>query len=205
MPSRNILKTYAPDCYYHIYNRGVAKQTIFHDEEDFAVFLNLLKRYLDIYPHKDNKGREFEHLRGRIELLAYCLMPNHFHLLALLHDPSALTKLLRSICTAYTGYYNKKYKRVGTLFQGRYKATIISSDSYLQHISRYIHLNPKDYSSWPYSSYKAYLGKQTITWLQQERIMELFDSSPKKYEHFLADYENYKESLSQIKYELANH
>lgn len=135
MPARNIVKKYSPDSYFHIYNRGVAKQTIYHDEEDYAVFMNLLKRYLDIEPHADRSGRLYEHLRDDIELLTFCLMPNHFHLLVYLHDEDSATKLLRGVCTAYTLYYNRKYNRVGTIFQGRYKASRITSDSYLEHIS----------------------------------------------------------------------
>lgn len=204
MPSRNVIKSYVTDAYYHVYNRGVAKQTIFHEDEDYAVFLNLLKRYLDAQPHKDYKGREYEHLRGKAELLAYCLMPNHFHLLVYLHDEAALTKLIRGVCTAYTGYYNKKYKRVGPLFQGRFKASHILEDSYLTHISRYIHLNPEDYKTWPFSSYQAYMGLQHLEWLQPEKVMDLFESDTAAYDVFLADHKAHREMLKELKYELAN-
>lgn len=203
MPSKNIIKIFAPEQYYHVYNRGVGKQVIYHDDEDFSVFLNLLKRYLDIEPHKDKKGREYEHLRDQVELLAYCLMPNHFHALVYIHDEQAMTKLLRAVCGAYTVYYNKKYDRVGHLFQGAYKASRIDDDAYLQHISRYIHINPKDYKSWPWSSLSAYQGKKQIDWVQPNRITELFNG-PSEYMDFLSDYEGYKISLDELKGQLAD-
>lgn len=204
MPSRNTIKSFASDNYYHVYNRGVAKQVIYHDDEDYAVFLNLLKRYLDIESHTDRYGRTYDEMRDQVELLAYCLMPNHFHLLFYLHDEQAITKLLRAVCSAYTNFYNIKYKRVGTLFQGKYKASCITSDGYLQHISRYIHLNPKDYLEWPYSSLNAYLGKQKINWLQPDRVIDLFEGGQKEYLGFIKDYEAHKIALDDIKYELAD-
>lgn len=204
MPSRNILKSFAADNYYHIYNRGVAKQVIYHDEEDYTVFLSLLKRYLDIEPHKNRRGAVYEHMRDEVELLAYCLMPNHFHLLFYLKEEQAITRLMRAVCTTYTAYYNKKYSRVGTLFQGRYKASPITSDEYLQHISRYIHLNPKDYLEWPYSSLGAYMGRQQIDWLIPGKIQGLFDGGPTEYRTFLKDYEGHKAALEEIKHELAD-
>src|SRR5690349_16275253 len=140
MPSRNILRQFVPDACYHVYNRGVSRQTIFHESEDYAVFLNLLKRYLDVEPIRDPKGREYSSLRGEVELLAYCLMPNHFHLLFYLHEPDAITRLMRAVTGAYTIFYNKKYKRIGPLFQSRFKASHILDEAYLLHISRYIHM-----------------------------------------------------------------
>ena len=204
MPGRNIIKIFAINNYYHVYNRGVAKQVIFHDDEDYRVFLNLIKRYLDIETHTDKYGRPYEQLRDQVELLAYCLMPNHFHLLCYLNDEQAITRLLRNISCAYTTYYNKKYNRVGTLFQGRYKASRITSDDYLLHISRYIHLNPKDYKQWAYSSLPAYLGKIQTAWLQPTRIMELFKGGPDEYEQFIENNKPNKDILEDLKYELAD-
>src|ERR1043166_5683188 len=125
MASRNLEKIYLEESVYHIYNRGINKRRIFLEDVDYAVFLNLLKRYLDKEPTKDRKGREYEWLHNRIELLAFCLMPNHFHLLLYQKDPEAMTRLLRGVCTSYTGYFNKKYKRMGPLFQDRFKASLI--------------------------------------------------------------------------------
>ncbi len=203
MPSRHVVKLYAKDTYYHVFNRGVAKQIIFQDKQDYSVFLNLLKRYLDIKPTVDNRGREYEWLRDRIELLAFCLMPNHFHLFLYTKHPKGLPRLMAGVCTSYAGYFNKKYQRVGPIFQSTYKAAPVESDEYLLHISRYIHMNPPDYRAWEPSSLKAYLGKQKLSWLQPEKVLELFEND-KEYTEFLADYQDYKQTLDEVKSLLAS-
>ncbi|MBP9761862.1 transposase [Candidatus Saccharibacteria bacterium] len=203
MPSKNIEKIYLPDTYYHVYNRGVNKRRIFIDDEDYCVFLNLLKRYLSNEPQYDKKRREYPWLHNDIELLAYCLMPNHFHLLLYQQSEKSMTALLRGVCTAYTGYFNKKYGRVGHLFQDRFKASMITTDGYLQHISRYIHLNPRDYTAWTYSSYPYYLADRSAAWIKPDKIMALFPSKA-AYEEFVHDYADYKRSLDEIGSELAN-
>jgi len=187
-----------------VYNRGVAKQAIFLDDDDYRTFLNLLKRYLDVEPHKDMKGREYKWLHNNIELLAYCLMPNHFHLLLYQIDEDAMKQLMSGVATSYSTYFNKKYKRVGHLFQERYKASEITNDSYLQHISRYIHRNPKDYKHWAYSSLSKYHGTESAGWLRPSRILDLFDSM-EQYTQFVDDYTDAKDSLDIIQHELANY
>lgn len=204
MPGRNLEKIYLEHSIYHVYNRGVNKQQIFLDDQDYAVFLNLFKRYLNDEPAKDNKGREYLWLYNDIELLAYCLMPNHFHALIYQTNPQAMTRLFRSVTTTYGMYFNKKYKRVGPLFQSRFRASMILNDGHLDHISRYIHLNPKEYKKWRFSSLPFYLGKQSASWLRPERILNLFDNDIATYEKFLSDYESHKEILSSLKTELAN-
>jgi putative transposase len=203
MPSRNIEKIFLPDTYYHVYNRGVNKRRIFLDEQDYAVFLNLFKRYLSKMPVKDLKGREYPWLHNDMQLLSFCLMPNHFHLLVFQVRETAIKKLLHGVCTAYTRYFNEKYQRVGPLFQSRYKASMITSDAYLQHISRYIHLNPRDYLAWPYSSLPYYLGSKDADWVNPAKITGLF-GTPQRYLDFLADEKDYLASLAQVESELAD-
>lgn len=202
MPSKNTAKIYAPNAYYHIYNRGVEKRSIFIDNEDYAVFLNLLKRYLSNEPARDKNGREYPWLHKDLQLLAFCLMPNHFHLLIYQQEPNTMTKLLQGVATSYTIYFNKKYKRVGHLFQGRFKASMITTDSYLQHISRYIHLNPKDYLNWEFSSLDYYIGNKNAEWMAPKLILDIIPRS--EYIGFLKDYEDHKQMLDEIKYELAD-
>lgn len=202
MSSPNRIKLYAADSFYHIYNRGINKRVIFKDEYDYSVFLNLLKRYLDEAPVKDNKGREYDSLMDRLELLAFCLMPNHFHLLIYQYDPEAMTRLLRGVGTSYSTYFNKRHGRIGPLFHERFKASLIGKDEYLQHISRYIHLNPVDYEKWEFSSLPYYLGRKNAGWVKPERILELFDTG--EYPQFVRDYEAHKRVLDEIKSELAN-
>lgn len=202
MPSRNLQREYTENSFYHIFNRGVNKRVIFKDQDDYATFLNLLKRYLNDTPIKDHKGREYEHLYKRIELLAFCLMPNHFHLLVYQHDPSAITRLTRGVFTSYTTYFNKKYRRIGPLFQDAFKATKIANDSYLLHISRYIHLNPDNFERWEFSSLPHYLGRKRAAWVRPTRILGLFEND--KYLDFVKDYSGHKKMLDELKRELAD-
>lgn len=198
MPSKNTVKAYSPFTNYHIYNRGVDRMTIFLDEYDYSVFLNLLKRYLDEKPTKDNKGREYPWLKDDIELLAFCLMPNHFHLLIhQLEDAQAIRKLMQGLMTSYTIYFNKRHKRVGPLLQGRYKASLIESDPYLLHISRYIHMNPEDYESWNFSSLPYYLGNREADWINPENILKLYPKG--KYLQFLKDFEEERKLNKELR------
>lgn len=203
MPSRNIIKTYVPDSYYHIYCRGVNKDTVFNQSKDYAVFLNLLKRYLSKKPVKDKQGREYIHLYGELELLSYCLMPNHFHLLIYQISSTAMQQLMHGVLTSYSGYFNKTNGRRGPLFESCYKASLISNDSYLEHISRYIHLNPNNWKDYKYSSLPYYIDKSRAEWLRHKRISNLFDPQ-QSYVQFLEDYDDYKLSLNEIRDELAN-
>jgi len=99
-------------------------------------------------------------------------------------------------------YFNKKYTRVGHLFQGRFKASRITTDEYLVHISRYIHLNPKDYLNWQYSSLPYYIRGWETEWVRPEKIYGLYEWG--SYEKFLEDYVGYRDTLSELKHELAN-
>jgi hypothetical protein len=130
-------------------------------------------------------------------------MNNHYHLLLYLHDDQeAISKLLQSVFTAYTMYFNKKYKRSGTLFQGVYKGSRIDSDAYLLHITRYIHMNPRHYKTYYYSSVQYYLNKPAPHWINTGRVLALFDGSD--YLSFLEDYEGQKEIQDELKLLLAN-
>lgn len=203
MPSRNILKVDLPKAYYHVYARGSSKQQVFISEDDYAVFLNLLKRYLSPEVQHDSSGREYPHLRGKLELLAYCLMPNHFHLFVYQHGAGAMSALLRGVLTSYSRYFNIKYGRSGPVWESRYKASMILRDDYLQHISRYIHLNPRNWQSYSFSSIHSYNGERKEEWLQPERVLAQFDNDVKAYMDFVADYEDYKAVLDELKHELA--
>lgn len=204
MPSKNLIRQFAPDSYYHIYNRGVEKRDIFLDNEDYTVFLNILKRHLSPESQQDRYGRQFENLSEGLELLAFCLMPNHFHLFVYQHsDGEAFTKLMRRVAVAYTGYFNKKYHRVGPLFQSAFKAKRIESDDYLQHISRYIHLNPRSYARYEWSSLPYYTGKSSAGWVRPGRVLEFFKNQ-KEYMKFVDDYKDYKATLDEVKTFLSN-
>ena len=192
MPQKNSIKTYVKDGYYHIYNRGVEKRTIFEDEMDYKVFLKYLKEYLSQPPKADDlkitftlQGASFKGIKRqpknyftKIELLAYCLMSNHFHLLIRQTDQKLIERFMRSLATRYSMYFNKKYDRIGKLFQGHYKAVLITEDTYLLHLSRYIHLNPLEYTNnliEAYSSYADYLELRKTAWVKSNLILNYFN------------------------------
>lgn len=219
MPSKNIIKVNVENGYYHIYNRGVEKRKIFQDTQDYKVFLNYLKEYLSPPPELKTltttftlqgstfKGvpRQPKNYHDKIVLLAYCLIPNHFHLLIKQVEKGVMKNFMQSLLTRYSMYFNKKYERVGTLFQGIYKATLINDESYLLHLSRYIHLNPFEYSPVlvrAYSSYAEYLGKRKTKWINTKLILSFFDQAKltilKKTNSYKDFVEKYKKDSKEI-------
>ncbi|MCX6794162.1 MAG: transposase, partial [Candidatus Gottesmanbacteria bacterium] len=160
MPSRFQIKTYTENTFHHLFNRGVEKRPIFLDEKDYAVLLSYLKTYLsakdDItlraqatdpsvsWRERDQALRllRMNNFYGTIRLLSYCLMPNHFHMVVWQKHGPGIDEFMNSLWTRYTMYFNRKYRRVGTLFQSVYKAVVVSSDEQLLHLTRYIHQNP---------------------------------------------------------------
>lgn len=221
MPSRNVVKQFEADAMYHVYNRGVDKRIIFVDERDYAVFLSFLKFALLSDTDNSQKNEAGTNhiseaqrfnlrrlgLAGKVELASFCLMPNHFHLLLYQYESDAITKLMRSVSTGYSMYFNKRHRRVGSLFQGVYKASRINSDSYWLHVSRYIHLNPidlgVDYKTYPYSSYRFFVGSAEAMWVNPKILMGSFNGSI-SYQEFVADYIPYRKELHDLKEVLAN-
>ncbi|QQS20061.1 transposase [Candidatus Saccharibacteria bacterium] len=203
MPRRNTTRVDASENYYHVYARGNSRHRIYLDEQDYLTFLNLFARYLSPEEAKDPYGISYPNFYNKVDLLAYCLMPNHFHLLVYQRHAKMLTSLMQSIMTSYSRYFNKKYGRSGSLFESRFRATMISDDTYLMHITRYIHLNPRQWRDYAYSSLPYYLQRAQETWLRQERILELFPGS-QEYLDFMADYEENKKMIDILKKELAN-
>jgi len=206
MPKRNSVKVYGAPHYYHLYNRGVDRQNIFADPEDYFYFLSLFKRHLSDTPDTDSSGRVYADYSNEVELVAFCLMPNHFHLLVFLKEPQGIIHLTRSVMTAYTMYFNKKYKRTGGLYEGAFLASPIDNDMYLWHVSRYIHLNPldigKDFRQYPYSSIKYFTGERNAEWLNSNRLIKT-DKDREEYVEFVADYQTMNAELDHLKHILA--
>lgn len=206
MPSKNSIKTYVENGYYHIYNRGVEKRNIFLDHKDYIVLLHFLKRYLTPpLPDKNNKVRpRFKtDIFEQIQLIAYCLMPNHFHLMIKQSTKKAITHFMRALMNSYVFYFNKRYKRTGTLFQGKYKAVLVENEPYLLHLTRYIHLNPielgftgSDLAEYKYSSYKEFLGERQTSWVHSKEVLQYFKTAQRinlkdilSYQSFIEDYQ----------------
>ena len=156
-----------PGNYYHFYNRGVNRQPIFFQKENWGFFIKQMRRYFQT---------------DLLIVLAYCLMPNHYHLLVYLKAENISKKVMQPFGTSYVKAINKQQKRVGPLYQGPFKAKHVDSDAYLTHLTRYIHLNPVraklvDHpADWPYSSYNEYIGTRNGTLPQTDFILSQFAS-----------------------------
>lgn len=210
MPARNRTKQYVENSYYHIYNRGVEKRLIFLDQQDYAVFLNYLKEYLlpkdeeDLrkrlsdpntsYREKDKliKLLRLNNFANEITFLAYCLMPNHFHFFIKQKNALSIDKFMQSLCTRYTMYFNRKYKRVGFLYQDTYKAVLMETDEQFIYLSKYIHKQAvlhstvgsqgrtlRDWEQHP-SSYPEYLGRRKTGWIHPEEVLSYFSKNNPK-------------------------
>lgn len=189
--------------YYHIYNRGNNKQNIFFDEQDYRFFLNRLKEnILGEFILKPTRGYVRKLLpTGSFSIIAYCLMPNHFHFLLRQDASVTIDILMLKLCTSYSKYFNAKYEKVGHLFQDQYKSINVDNDSYLLWVSAYIHQNPfaagivSDLKVYPWSSYPGYLGLHEDVMLTKQQILASF-ASVGEYQKFV---ENSFETIKQKK------
>ena len=197
MPGKNVLKDYRPNTYYHLYNRGVDKQKIFRDEKDFKKFLGYLKLYLtpiNLQGSSLQAPVRLKNYYGKVRLHAYCLIPNHYHFLLYQVDIDGINHFMRSLATKYSLYFNKKYKRVGPLYENIFKAVEIKTETQLTYISKYIHRNPVDIlttrmflEDYKYSSYSNYLGRFSQSWVETSEILSYFKKQ--SYQNFVEEQE----------------
>ena len=187
-------KDSAPGTYFHVYNRGNKKEDVFLDESDFRFFLLRLKQYL--FPDERNKSRLSLLPENSFSLISYCLMPNHFHLLLRQNLDIPTSKLLLRVCTSYSKYFNKKYDKVGHIFQDQFKQITIGDDTYLKWLSCYIHQNPKvaglvnKIENYKWSSYQDFMGKEPNGICDKKIILSQFKSND--------DFRDFTESSYEI-------
>ena len=204
MPQKDTVKEYAPESYYHVYTRGVNKQKIFLEASDYRYFLSLLERYLSAKRAVSKTGVPYPNYGQSAKLLAFCLMTNHIHMLVYqADDAQVLRKLMSSVMTSYSKYFNLKYRRVGAVFESRYKAKRVDDDAYLTHIARYIHMNPRRWSSYRYSSLPFAFSDDCPAWLSLADVTSSFKNR-QEYLQFHADYQQNKDALEALKHQLAN-
>jgi putative transposase len=136
-------QVFAINEYYHLYNRGVEKRLIFRDKQDreHFIFLMYICNTTRSIALRDI-GENFDRKETIVNIGAYCLMPNHFHILVREKTESGISTYMRKLMTAYSMYFNKKYKRTGKLYENVFKATYCNNDNYLKYLYSYIHLNP---------------------------------------------------------------
>ena len=210
MPS-NRKVVFANGEYYHVFNRGVEKRLTFItkyeflravDSMSFYRFANLSIRYSKYLAlNKDKKAEFLKGLDGgdlQVEVVAYCLMGNHFHLLLKQLKDNGIVKFMAKFTNSYTKYFNTKHERVGPLFQGVFKAVHVGYDEQLLHLTRYIHLNPvlgfivkaEELENYPWSSYPEYLGNINSNLVNKSKILRFFKGSA-EYEKFVLDQADY--------------
>ncbi len=171
-----------PNALYHVTSRGDRREDIFEDDQDRQTFLSTLKQV----------GAQFNWI-----CYAWCLMDNHYHLLIQTPDGN-LSKGMRQLNGVYTQASNRRYRRVGHLFQGRFKAILVDSDAYLLELSRYVVLNPvragrvKKAADWPWSSYRASVGLEPAApWLAIGGLLAQFAKrrslAQQRYAQFVAE------------------
>lgn len=200
---------FANNEFYHVFNRGVEKRTTFTNRRDYNRFIETMNYYRAKNPparfsYKDRPAI----IKGNtvsppiVEIVCFCLMPNHFHMLLKQVANIGITTFLSKLTNSYTKYFNTKYKRVGPLFQGSFKAVRIESDEQLLHVSRYIHLNPlidyltRDLKTYPYSSYPDFLGLRK-GFCKKDIILDSF-KMPYDYEKFVLDQEDYGRTIKRM-------
>ncbi len=182
---------YLDEHYYHVHNRGAHKQPLFFSSENYLHCLTLLKKYKTRYA---------------VSIIAYCLMPNHYHLLLRQDSGGSISRFIQTTFNAYAQAVNKQRNHSGTLFQGKAKAILVDSDEYLIHLSRYIHLNPINLHpsegsqvglNWDFSSYKEWIGTRNGT-LVDLSLRDLYFKTGKDYKQFVEEY-NPKTDTEKIK------
>ncbi len=165
MPKRQM--TFPAGRYFHVYNRGLNHAQVFFSARNYIYFLELLKRNIDRYG---------------ITVTAYCLMPNHYHLLIRPSSDDGLQWLMKGLAGSYVQAVNLEQGRQGPLFQGRYRAIWVDDESYLIHLARYIHLNPVEAGwvsspeKWNYSNYRDVIGLRQGTLKDTLLVPDLFES-----------------------------
>lgn len=182
-------KNFTPGVIVHVYNRGNNREKIFHDQKDYKAFLFRMGLALGV----ESKILQKEELlsvpysririsanKNLFKLHAFCLVPNHFHLLIEQIGDISISKLISQICTSYSMYINKKYQRVGHIFQDCFKAVLIEDNPQLMWTSAYIHMNAvkdglvKHPSEYKWSSYNDYASDRNLIIVNKELLLGTF-------------------------------
>ena len=176
MPSREIIPD--PHYYYHVYNRVSNQIKLFTSKENYLYCIRLIRRYA---------------LKYNIDIIAYCLMPNHYHMLVFLNKADSLSKFIGVLFNTYVQAFNKQQKRKGPLFTDRFKNVLIEKEEYILHLCRYIHLNPvkanlvKTPEDWKFSDCCDWIGRKHLRSYQISFIRDYFSDS-EFYREFISDY-----------------
>jgi putative transposase len=218
MPVRRV--NLITDEIYHIINRSIDSIQIFKQSPEYQVFLEAAFYYQNVnFPCKYSEFRRREIKKRneildnlkkennlRVEIICYCLMPNHYHFLLKQRQDGGISNFIMSLCGSYSHYFNIKYKRKGPLFEDRFRAVEIETDEQLLHVNRYIHLNPysadlvknkNELINYPFSSFPEYLN-ESDSFCQKEIITENF-KDVHSYKEFVLNQRDYQKTLQRIR------
>lgn len=215
MTAKNLLRVAEGGTYCHVYNRGIENRNIFTDEADYQTFLAFLEEYLSAPKTPESNKKDFT-INGRVfrgvphqpknyfkkvELIAYSLKPEHFHLVLHQKTQKSLQAFIRSLCTRYSIYFNKKYSHTGALFDGPYKSAQVKDEKGLMLLTHYLH-KASDHSTYP-----EYSLQRETPWLMTKVVLSLINSID-SYKNYIDNYEpnqEDKEMLRQITIDDDNH
>lgn len=204
--------------YYHIYNRSIAQYNVFNDEQDYLRIIELIDlcrftefsyRYSDFLELTDQFRTQYvDHLKNTssklVEIIAYCIMPTHIHLILRQITDNGISKFMAKILNSYTRYFNYRHQRKGPLWEGKFKNVLIKDDEQMLHLTRYFHLNPtsaglvKKPEDWEFSSYHEYISNHEDDLICN--FKEIICLNPKQYKKFVCDRIDYQKKLSLIKH-----
>ncbi len=207
---------------YHIFNRGVASQPTFFNKRDYDRALESFFYYQNCNPPikysrflslpLKQRAEILEDLSKKknylVEIISYCLMPNHFHFLLRQILDGGISKFMSNFTNSYTRYINTKQERAGPLFTGKFKSVRVETQKQLLHVSRYIHLNPytsfvvktpKGLREYPYSSFPEFIGRTSLALCTKDDILADFKTT-KQYEQFVFDQADYQRTLHRIRH-----
>lgn len=179
--------------FYHIYNRGVDKRVVFQRYGHYLRFLTTIRTILKTGSATQRSTyNQSLALNLKVRILAYCLMPNHYHFLIQQLQDDGISEYMHKLDTSYTKYFNLNYHRTGRLFEYTFKARVIESDELLLHISRYIHINPviahlvEQPQEWKWSSYREFFDIESHPVCETRQILSSFQSAD-EYKKFVHD------------------
>lgn len=207
---------------YHVFNRGIASQPIFGNKRDYSRLIETFIYYQNIAPpvkyskfltlSTDTRAKIIDTLRRErkflVEIIAYCLMPNHFHFILKQTKDNGISSFIGNISNSYTRFFNTKNERQGPLLAGKFKSVRVITENQLLHLSRYIHLNPytsyvvkttEDLSNYLYSSFPEYTGEFKTAICLKEDILTPFKNK-ESYKKFVFDRADYQRRLEEIKH-----
>ena len=199
---------------YHIFSKSISGYKIFRDDDEYGRMKDLLKYYrTEKTPMRFSFFQEIKYKEKKqiyeaegddllVEIIAYCIMPTHFHLVVKQLKEDGISFFIQQILNSYSRYFNVKTKRKGPLWEGRFQNVAIETDEQLLHLTRYIHLNPVTAylvdrpEDWKFSSYREFLGEEKE---KLSSFSNILDTTPDNYKKFVDDRIDYQRQLAEIK------